>query len=67
VTIMHRIGSISLRGCRRYVSGSFINFMRNDANMVQMQAAGSPPPDLVGDMNAAQEALSEMDQGCPTQ
>jgi peroxin-19 len=41
--------------------------MRNDANMVQMQAAGSPPPDLVGDMNAAQEALSEMDQGCPTQ
>jgi peroxin-19 len=33
----------------------------------QMQAAGSPPPDLVGDMNAAQEALSEIDQGCPTQ
>ncbi|KAF2262286.1 Pex19-domain-containing protein [Lojkania enalia] len=35
--------------------------------MQKMQAAGSPPPDLVGDMNAAQEALSEMDQGCPTQ
>jgi peroxin-19 len=34
---------------------------------IQMQAAGSPPPDLVGDMNAAQEALGEMDQGCPTQ
>lgn len=33
----------------------------------QMQAAGSPPPDLVGDMNAAQEALQDMDQGCPTQ
>lgn len=33
----------------------------------QMQAAGSPPPDLVGDMNAAQEALGEIDQGCPTQ
>ncbi|KAJ4357651.1 Peroxisome chaperone and import receptor [Didymosphaeria variabile] len=35
--------------------------------MQKMQAAGSPPPDLVGDMNAAQEAFSEMDQGCPTQ
>jgi peroxin-19 len=34
---------------------------------VQMQAAGSPPPDLVGDMNAAQEVLQDMDQGCPTQ
>jgi peroxin-19 len=33
----------------------------------QMQAAGSPPPDLVGDMNAAQEVLQDMDQGCPTQ
>ena len=31
----------------------------------QMQAAGSPPPDLVGDMNAAQEALSNLDAGCP--
>ncbi|KAF2793568.1 Pex19-domain-containing protein [Melanomma pulvis-pyrius CBS 109.77] len=35
--------------------------------MQKMQAAGSPPPDLVGEMNAAQEALSEIDQGCPTQ
>ncbi|KAF2256686.1 Pex19 protein [Trematosphaeria pertusa] len=35
--------------------------------MQKMQAAGSPPPDLVGDMNAAQEALQEIDQGCPTQ
>ncbi|CAN9251120.1 unnamed protein product [Alternaria alternata] len=35
--------------------------------MQKMQAAGSPPPDLVGDMNAAQEALQDMDQGCPTQ
>ncbi|KAF2745577.1 Pex19-domain-containing protein [Sporormia fimetaria CBS 119925] len=35
--------------------------------MQKMQAAGSPPPDLVGNMNAAQEALSEMDQGCATQ
>ncbi|KAF2692187.1 Pex19-domain-containing protein [Lentithecium fluviatile CBS 122367] len=35
--------------------------------MQKMQAAGSPPPDLVGDMNAAQEAMQEMDQGCPTQ
>lgn len=37
------------------------------ANKCQMQNAGSPPPDLVGDMNAAQEALQDMDQGCPTQ
>lgn len=37
------------------------------ANAMQMQAAGSPPPDLVGDMNAAQEAMGELDQGCPTQ
>lgn len=34
---------------------------------IQMQAAGSPPPDLVGDMHAAQEVLQDMDQGCPTQ
>ena len=33
----------------------------------QMQAAGAPPPDLVGDMSAAQEALGELDGGCPTQ
>lgn len=35
--------------------------------MQKMQAAGSPPPDLVGDMNAAQEAMQDLDQGCPTQ
>ncbi|KAF1988115.1 Pex19-domain-containing protein [Aulographum hederae CBS 113979] len=35
--------------------------------MQKMQSAGSPPPDLVGDMNAAQEALGEIDAGCPTQ
>ncbi|KAF2771234.1 Pex19 protein [Teratosphaeria nubilosa] len=35
--------------------------------MQKMQAAGSPPPDLVGDMKAAQEALGDLDQGCPTQ
>ncbi|KAF2740636.1 Pex19-domain-containing protein [Polyplosphaeria fusca] len=34
--------------------------------MQKMQAAGSPPPDLVGDMNAAHEMMGEMD-GCPTQ
>lgn len=33
----------------------------------QMQAAGSPPPDLVGDMSAAQEALGDLDSGCPQQ
>lgn len=35
--------------------------------MQQMQAAGSPPPDLVGDMSAAQEALGNLDAGCPQQ
>ncbi len=33
----------------------------------QMQAAGSPPPDLVGDLSAAQEALGDVDGGCPQQ
>lgn len=32
-----------------------------------MQAAGSPPPDLVGDMNAAQETLEDFDAGCAQQ
>jgi len=32
-----------------------------------MQAAGSPPPDLVGDLGAAQEMFSDMDGGCPQQ
>jgi len=35
--------------------------------MQKMQAAGSPPPDLVGDMSAAQEALGAPEEGCPTQ
>ncbi|KAF2722452.1 Pex19-domain-containing protein [Polychaeton citri CBS 116435] len=35
--------------------------------MQKMQAAGSPPPDLVGDMSAAQEVLGDLDAGCPTQ
>ncbi|KAI6801943.1 hypothetical protein KC332_g15777 [Hortaea werneckii] len=35
--------------------------------MQKMQAQGSPPPDLVGDMSAAQEALGDLDQGCPQQ
>ncbi|QDS76422.1 hypothetical protein FKW77_004201 [Venturia effusa] len=34
--------------------------------MQKMQAAGSPPPDLVGDMNGA-EALEGIDQGCAQQ
>lgn len=33
----------------------------------QMQAAGSPPADLVGDMNAAQDALGDMEGGCAQQ
>ena len=35
--------------------------------LLQMQAAGAPPPDLVGDMSAAQEAMSDMDAGCAQQ
>ncbi|KAI9789715.1 MAG: Peroxisome chaperone and import receptor [Peltula sp. TS41687] len=35
--------------------------------MQKMQAAGSPPPDLVGDMGAAQDALNDLDAGCPQQ
>ena len=41
---------------------------RSAADMhFQMQAAGSPPADLVGDMSAAQEALGDLDSGCPQQ
>ena len=32
-----------------------------------MQAAGSPPPDLVGDMKDAQEVLGDLDSGCAQQ
>ena len=32
-----------------------------------MQAAGSPPPDLVGDMGAMQDAMSDLESGCPQQ
>ncbi|TKA23447.1 hypothetical protein B0A50_07474 [Salinomyces thailandicus] len=35
--------------------------------MQKMQAQGSPPPDLVGDMSAAQEAIGGLDDGCPQQ
>lgn len=35
--------------------------------MQKMQAAGSPPPDLVGDMPSAQEALSVPDDSCNQQ
>ncbi|KAL8681536.1 MAG: hypothetical protein Q9186_002352 [Xanthomendoza sp. 1 TL-2023] len=33
----------------------------------QMQAAGSPPADLVGDMSGAQSALQDMGSSCPQQ
>ncbi len=36
-------------------------------DILQMQAAGSPPADLVGDMAAAQEAFGAPEEGCPTQ
>lgn len=32
-----------------------------------MQAAGNPPADLVGDMNAAGEALGDISSGCAQQ
>lgn len=35
--------------------------------MQQMQAAGSPPADLVGDMSATQEALGDFDPSCAQQ
>ncbi|KAL8850148.1 MAG: hypothetical protein Q9221_004909 [Calogaya cf. arnoldii] len=35
--------------------------------MQEMQAAGSPPADLVGDMSGAQTALQDMDSSCPQQ
>jgi len=35
--------------------------------MQKMQAAGSPPPDLVGDMEAAQEAFGAPEEGCAPQ
>ncbi|MCJ1283384.1 Peroxisome chaperone and import receptor [Xylographa opegraphella] len=35
--------------------------------MQKMQAAGSPPAGLVGDMKDAQDALGDLDQGCPQQ
>lgn len=37
------------------------------ANTAQMQAAGSPPPDLVGDMPSTQEALAAPDESCNPQ
>ncbi|KAL8701001.1 MAG: hypothetical protein Q9201_005142 [Fulgogasparrea decipioides] len=35
--------------------------------MQEMQAAGSPPVDLVGDMSGTQEALQDINTGCPQQ
>jgi len=35
--------------------------------MQKMQAAGSPPADLVGDMASAQEAFAAPEEGCPPQ
>lgn len=35
--------------------------------MYQMQAAGSPPADLVGDMSAAQDTLGDLDSSCAPQ
>lgn len=46
---------------------SFQNIVICTNIYLQMQAAGSPPPDLVGDMAAAQEAFGAPEEGCPTQ
>ncbi|KAI0998491.1 hypothetical protein K3495_g9707 [Podosphaera aphanis] len=35
--------------------------------MQKMQAAGSPPADLVGDMAATQEVFGSLEESCPTQ
>ena len=32
-----------------------------------MQAAGSPPADLVGDLSATKDALGEFDESCAPQ
>ena len=45
----------------RYIRATVANFS------TQMQAAGSPPADLVGDMNAAQDALGGIDSDCAQQ
>lgn len=37
------------------------------ADISQMQEAGAPPPDLVGDVNAASEMMGDLDAGCPQQ
>ncbi|TVY12493.1 Peroxisome biogenesis protein 19-1, partial [Lachnellula arida] len=65
------------RGFVREIVGRFERVGYTDANagdreyiverMQKMQAAGSPPPDLVGDMEAAQEAFGAPEEGCPQQ
>ncbi|KAL9002220.1 MAG: hypothetical protein Q9188_004835 [Gyalolechia gomerana] len=59
------------------IVGKFEESMYSDSNakdreyiverMQGMQAAGSPPADLVGDMSGAQEALQDLNSGCPQQ
>lgn len=45
-----------------------MRILRSKADIVhQMQAAGSPPADLVGNMSGAQEALQDLNAGCPQQ
>ncbi|TVY26689.1 Peroxisomal biogenesis factor [Lachnellula hyalina] len=65
------------RGFVREIVGRFERTGYTDENvadrefiverMQKMQAAGSPPPDLVGDMEAAQEAFGAPEEGCPQQ
>jgi peroxin-19 len=43
------------------------SFILEKSDKAQMQAAGAPPPDLVGDMASAQEAFGAPDEGCPQQ
>ncbi len=67
--IRRRIGSTLLSGCNWYdMIISFDLFVKMQLTQdTQMQAAGSPPADLVGDMNAAQETMGDIDSGCPQQ
>ena len=62
-----RIENSLWSGCSWY--DSFIGSLCESAadQNIQMQAAGSPPADLVGDVNAAQEAIGDIDTGCPQQ
>ncbi|KAF2155585.1 peroxin [Myriangium duriaei CBS 260.36] len=59
--------------CARFERNGYSDENKEDrdyivARMQEMQAAGSPPPDLVGDLGSAEGMLGDMgDTGCPQQ